>query len=88
MTCNDFSEGLLAYFRPVFSIRQYRDQLAACRQETEVADYIDCFHNIIMKIPNVTEDEKIDHFVRSLVPQARSHVLSYVPEEMINAEIK
>lgn len=86
MTWDDFIEGLVAHFRPAFSTQQYCDQLAVCKQDGDVADYIYCFHNIIINLPNITEDKKGDRFVCGLAPEIRAHVLSCVPERLALAK--
>jgi hypothetical protein len=62
---------LIGFFRPDNSVRIARDKLATLVQTGSLAEYINDFLNIKLEIPNMTEEEAVDKFTRSL----RSHNL-------------
>ena len=60
-----FKEELIEQFTPVNKGKVARDQLACTKQEESepVRKYVQRMREIL-KIPGITEDEKLDRFVR------------------------
>ncbi|CAO3588579.1 unnamed protein product [Absidia cylindrospora] len=80
------STGLTDAFRPTFSQRDRRDQLASLRQSGTVGAYIDSFLEITLDIPSMTTEEKVDHFVRGLKSNIRCHVEAFDPTTLKDAQ--
>lgn len=66
-----------------------RDKLAKLTQKTFVAAYSEEFIKLVLSIPGMTEDEKIDSFTRGLKPGTRKEVMlrqcASIQECMANA---
>jgi hypothetical protein len=70
----EFCRELTAQFQPINSVKRARDQLAALKQIGSVQDYIARFRSITLKIPDLSEGDKIDKFVRGLKPHVQREV--------------
>jgi hypothetical protein len=68
-TWMNFTERLRRQFRPPNYAQALRDQLHRCRQTKSVADYADRFRSLINQIPDLSEGDSIDRFVRGLKPR-------------------
>ncbi|KAF7720422.1 hypothetical protein EC973_009052, partial [Apophysomyces ossiformis] len=64
LTWNHLKTSLLDYFKPTLSVRESRDRLANLIQTTTVEKYIDAFIELSIEIPDLSEAEKLDRFVR------------------------
>ena len=64
---NDFCRALREQFRPEDYGRQGRDDLATMRQyaRESVADFVFRFCATCLKVPDLSEAEKLDRFVRA-----------------------
>lgn len=69
-----FSKALQDQFRPINAIKIARDKLASLHQITSVHEYSFQFRTLVLEIPSMSEEEKIDRFVRGLKPQTRREV--------------
>ncbi|KAA8494621.1 hypothetical protein FVE85_2862 [Porphyridium purpureum] len=70
-----FVRELEDQFTPPNAARAAYNDLAALVQKHSVARYIDEFQMCILRIPRITEDEKLDRFVRGLKKPPRVEVL-------------
>ena len=63
-------------FRPEDYGRRGRDELATMRQyaKESVADFVFRFRATYLKIPDLSEAEKMDRFIRALVQEVRLQV--------------
>ncbi|CAO3601489.1 unnamed protein product [Absidia cylindrospora] len=86
MSWSMMSTGLTDAFRPTFSHRDRRDQLASLRQPGTVGAYIDSFLEITLDIPSMTTEEKVDRFVRGLKSNIRCHVEAFDPTTLKDAQ--
>ena len=84
-TWEAFKEKLNSEFKPAYSLKSARDRLANCRQETTVTDYVEKFQDILLELPEVTDDEAMDRFVRGLKESVRIHVLTRDPMDFEDA---
>ena len=57
---------LRSHFRPTVYHQRARDELANMRQMGKVAGYIDAFECVSAKISNISDEEMLDCFIRSL----------------------
>lgn len=71
MDYDDFVEELLAEFLPLNAVRDARDALASIKQEGTVRSYLSRFRFLCARIPNLSEDEKLDRFMRGLDKRLR-----------------
>ncbi|MGN6618759.1 MAG: hypothetical protein ACTHJ5_16415, partial [Ilyomonas sp.] len=69
-TWQEFSDRIIAQFKPVNSETVARDRLFALKQLRSVISYVYEFNLLCLDIPNISESEKLDKFVRGL----KSHV--------------
>lgn len=69
-----FSAALLETFRPVNAKKIARDRLAMLRQVDSVQGYTYEFRLIALEIPGLTDEEKLDRYVRGLKPATRREV--------------
>ena len=75
-TWDDFCRMLRDQFRPEDYGRRGRDELATMRQyaKESVADFVFRFRATCLKIPDLSEAEKMDRFVRALAQDVRLQV--------------
>ena len=75
-TWDDFCRMLREQFRPEDYGRRRRDELAMMQKyaKESVADFVFRFRAICLKIPDLSEAEKLDRFVRTLAQDIRLQV--------------
>ena len=76
VTWDEFCGAVREQFRPENWNRRGRDELAALYQygKESVADFLFRFRSACLKIDNLSAEEKLDRFVRALVPEVRMQV--------------
>ena len=70
----DFYNAISYEFQPINTRKIARDRLAELRQRNSVQQYAHEFRTITADIPGISEDEKIDRFVRGLKDRTRQEV--------------
>jgi hypothetical protein len=75
----DFKKELTSRFQAVNAVRAARDRLANIRQEKTVRGYVKAFQNLVMQIPDITNAEALDRFVRGLKPRTKHEVVMREP---------
>jgi len=70
----EFETELTNQFRPINAEKLARDQLATLTQLRSVQEYVSRFKSICLQIPNVSEGEMMDRFVRGLKPMVQREV--------------
>ena len=55
------------------------NELANCKQQGQVTGYIDRMKRIAQKLPNITDDELLDRFIRGLCTNIQKEVLKEDP---------
>ena len=65
-TWQQYKNALIDAFRPVNATQVARDRLARARQRTSVAEFVNELRNLQLHIPNITDDELLDRFMRGL----------------------
>ena len=73
-TWKEFYAAITAEFQPINTTKIARDRLAELRQRNSVQSYAFEFRNITAEIPGMTEDEKVDKFIRGLKEKTRQEV--------------
>lgn len=63
-----FCRELTSVFQPVNDEERARDRLAVVKQTGSVHEYVTKFRGIALRIPGMSEDEKVDRFIRGLKP--------------------
>jgi hypothetical protein len=81
-----FKSKLEERFKHKNAHREARNRLANLKQTTTVQTYIDQFHMIHLELPDITEDELLDRFIRGLKPAVQTHVLGQDPLWLSQAE--
>ena len=71
----EFKNAVTQEFVPFDSVQRSRDKLRRLTQRFSVAAYLAEFRNVILTIPHMTEDEKVDRFCQGLKPQIRLEVM-------------
>lgn len=66
LSYDGFCGAISKRFNPIDKVRTARDKLAKWRQIKSVQIYSQSFLEIIMDLPTITEDEKIDRYCRGL----------------------
>ena len=84
---DDFCRALREQFRPTDYGRRGRDDLATMRQyaRESVADFVFRFCPTCLKVPDLSEAEKLDRFVHALVQEIRLQVELRGPANFHNA---
>ena len=67
-TWNELKEALIRRFSPLDKTLSARDKLATWRQMKDVGTFNTDFLRIVLDIPDITEAEKMDRYVRGLKP--------------------
>ena len=82
-----FQEELIVQFSPVNKTRNARDKLATCKQQDKesVRKYATRMREILITLPKVTEDEKLDRFIRNLKPDIRQEIEMTNPDSFDEA---
>lgn len=70
---------LISAFQPVNPSETARDRLARLRQTSSVRTYASLFRTVTLLIPNITDDEKKDRFIRGLKPKILNDVKVKAP---------
>jgi len=73
-TWADFQDSLKAHFYPVNPIKHARDLLHHLTQTSSVRDYTASFRHLSAIIGNMSEDEKLDRYIRGLKTRTRGQV--------------
>ncbi|KAA8496806.1 Transposon Ty3-I Gag-Pol polyprotein [Porphyridium purpureum] len=73
-TWNDFAALVSARFTPQDSIRRARDKLTRLSQKGPAHAYVAAFQNAALVIPDLSDAEMMDRFVRGLKPEVRLEV--------------
>lgn len=85
-TWDQFKTKLIERFKHKNAHREARTRLATLTQTSTVQTYIDEFHTIQLELPDITEDELLDRFIRGLKPAVQAHVLGQDPFWLSQAE--
>jgi hypothetical protein len=73
-------------FVPINAVIQARDRLASLTQKGSVTDYINEFRRLKLQIPDLSQGDALDRFVRGLVKVIRVAVRSRFPATLSEAE--
>jgi hypothetical protein len=73
-TWADFQNSLKAHFYPIDPVKHARDQLHPLVQTGSVRDYTAHFRHLISIIGTMSEDEKLDRYIRGLKTRTRGQV--------------
>ena len=80
-----FKAAIQTYFRPVNAKKQARDKIAELKQRASVKSYANEFRTLLLEIPDMSEDEKLDRFVRGLRFSIRKEVELRDPKSLTEA---
>ena len=84
-TWEAFRDKVRTEFIPKESVDRAVDKLRALRQKTSVNAYLNEFRNIVISIPGISNDEKLDKFVSGLKPEVLLEVRKNRPADFENA---
>jgi len=74
LTWDDFKKSMKKNFMPQDPIRLARDKLSTLTHTFDLTSYTSEYRKLIMIIPNMHEDDKIDKYLRGLKPWMRREV--------------
>ncbi|KAJ3278050.1 hypothetical protein HK104_002705, partial [Borealophlyctis nickersoniae] len=69
-----FETALKKQFSPVNTVQVARHKLANIRQTKSVQDYQEHFQQLLLQIPDISDSEKVDRFIRALKPNVHLQV--------------
>lgn len=75
-TWDAFSGALRNLFKPLNNVRRARDRLSTLRQTSSVQQFVKLFRSICLEIPDITDAEMMDRFIRGLKPRVRELVVT------------
>ena len=78
----NFKIALRNEFVPQDSQRRNRDKLRNLRQTASVAGYLTTFRNLVIGIPGMNEEEKLDRFCAGLKNEVKIEVLKANPADL------
>ena len=81
-TWSAFKLAMVEQFKPVNSKKAAQDKLAVLQQKKSVQEYATAFRALLLEIPGIQEDEKIDHFIRGLKENIRLEVELQEPNSL------
>jgi hypothetical protein len=84
-TWHQFSTELRDQFTIVNAVKVARDELAALKQTGAVQNYAIKFRDITLQIPDITDQEKLDRFVRGLKPRLQRELAIREPATLDDA---
>ena len=84
-TWERFAREIRLNFCPLNRSKLARDRLVSMRQHGGLRDYIRDFRTLILDIPGMNEEEKLDRFVRGLKPHIRREVEIREPQSLDRA---
>ena len=89
-TWQGLKEALVKRFQPLNRTKMARDKLAKWKQIKDVSSFNEEFLRILLDIPNISEEEKIDRYTRALKPYVWKEMCtkdySELSEAMADAE--
>jgi hypothetical protein len=85
MTWSEFGAALQQQFTPVNQAATARARLRTLTQRTSVAEYAVELRELLLRLPRMPEDEKIDKFVSGLQPRIKAEVALKQPTTLDQA---
>lgn len=73
-TWDEFKERIQAAFKTINSTRTARDKMARLKQTTSVRNYSTEFRNLSLDIPDMSEGDKLDRYIRGLKQEIQREV--------------
>ena len=80
-----FMASLRANFCPINATKRARDRLATMRQTGTLQEFVREFRSVCLEIPGMTDEEKLDRFMRALQTRLRSEVDIQEPKTLDKA---
>ena len=84
-TWDAFMADLRANFCPINATKRARDRLATIRQTGTLQEFVRDFRSVCLEIPGMTDEEKLDRFMRALQPRIRAEVDIQEPKTLDKA---
>ena len=84
-TWTEFLQELKNNFSPADPVQLARDQLFDLRQYGSVRDYSAMFRQICNQIPKISEEEKLDKYIRHLKPRIKRELVMRHPDDLSEA---
>jgi viroplasmin and RNaseH domain-containing protein len=84
-TYEQFKNSIRTAFRPYDEQKQLRQQLKKTKQTTTVQDYVFRFRQVMVKVTQMAELDKVEHFISGLKTKTRKEVSFHSPENIEEA---
>jgi Retrotransposon gag protein len=78
-------QAMTVYYKPHNEQVTSRDGLKKLRQKRSVAEYANDFNKLVLKLPDMTEDEKIYSFISGLQTEVKLQVELHCPNDFQTA---
>jgi Retrotransposon gag protein len=75
-------QAMTVYYKPHNEQVNARDRLKKLRQKRSVAEYANDFNKLVLKLPEMTEDEKIYSFISGLQTEVKLQVELHRPNDL------
>lgn len=82
---NDFVEGLRTQFRPISAEKVARNRLNTLRQTASVASYTNTFRNLMIEVPTMAEEDKLEYYLKGLKNDIHERVALQIPKSLAEA---
>jgi Retrotransposon gag protein len=79
-------QTMTVYYKPQNEQANARDGLKMLRQKRSVAEYANDFNQLVLKLPEMTEDEKIYSFISGLQTEVKLQVELHRPNDLQTAK--
>jgi hypothetical protein len=81
----DFTRHIRTQFRPISTEKAARNRLNNLRQTTSVTNYVNLFKTTVLDIPSMSEEDRMDKFLRGLKPEIHERVALQGPGNLNEA---
>jgi Ty3 transposon capsid-like protein/Zinc knuckle len=81
----DFTRHIRAQFRPISTEKAARNRLNNLRQTASVTNYVNLFKTTVLDIPSMSEEDRMDRFLRGLKPEIHERVALQGPNSLDEA---
>lgn len=84
-TWASFCAALIQRFRPINDERVARDKLLSLRQTGSVAQFATAFQTLLLKVPDISDAERLHRFIAGLKPTIKTQLLISNPKTLEEA---
>ena len=82
---NDLKQMLLDQFKVFNHKTDVKDRYQAIRQQTTVSAYINRFRALVVELPDESEDDRMNQFLKGLKPEIQARTRTHKPVTLAQA---